>query len=152
LLDPSSGSQVHDLSPGILPNGLFWTAQLPNDAFEVRDNGRVARLTLQAFPLVDTFVFGGTLAISAQVNINLRWSAISDPVRRGEGTEVDPTSPAAFIGRFAEARCTGRVSGVETGFSFETGELTAAEFFAEMGRERNGVFLDQSDAEVPGDE
>jgi hypothetical protein len=33
------------------------------------------------------------------------------------------------------------VSGVETGFSFKTGELTAAGFFAEMGQERNGVFL-----------
>jgi hypothetical protein len=32
----------------------------------------------------------------------------------------------------------GRVSGVETGFSFTTGDLTAAAFFAEMGQERTG--------------
>jgi hypothetical protein len=141
LLDPSSGSQVqvHDLSPGTLPNGLFWTAQLPQDAFDVHRDGRVARLRLRELPLVDTLVFGGSLAISAQVNIDVLWRATSDPVERGKG--VDPTSPAAFTGHFATASCSGRVSGVETGFSFKTGELTADAFFAEMGRERNGVFL-----------
>jgi hypothetical protein len=143
LLDPSSGSQVqvHDLSPGTLPNGLFWTIQLPQDAFEVHRDGRVAQLRLRALPLVDTFVFGGSLAIAAQVNIDVLWRAISDPVELGKGGAVDPTSPAAFTGHFAEASCRGRVSGVETGFSFKTGELSADAFFAEMGRERNGVFL-----------
>ena len=133
--------QVHDLSPGTLPNGLFWTMQLPQDAFEVHRDGRVARLRLRALPLVDTFVFGGSLAIAAQVNIDVLWRATSDPVERGAGTGVPPTSPAAFSGHFAEASCSGRVSGVETGFSFTTGELTAEAFFAEMGRERNGSFL-----------
>jgi hypothetical protein len=143
LLDPSSGPQVqvHDLSPGTLPNGLFWTTQLPPDAFDVHDEGRVARLRLREQPLVDTFVFGGLLAISAQVNLDVLWRATSDPIERGKGAAVDPTSPAAFTGHFAEASCSGRVSGVETGFSFKTGELTAAAFFAELGTERNGNFL-----------
>jgi hypothetical protein len=143
LLDPGSGSQVqvHDLSPGTLPNGLFWTAQIPSHAFHVSSDGQVARLTLRAQPLVDTFVFGGPLAIAAQVNLDVRWQATSEPIERGKGAEVDPASPAAFIGHFAEASCTGKVSGFETGFSFKTGELTAAAFFAELGTERNGVFL-----------
>jgi hypothetical protein len=141
LLDPSSGSQVHDLSAGILPNRLFWTAQIPSHAFKVSSDGHVARLRLRELPLVDTFVFGGPLAIAAQVNIDLRWQAISAPIERGKGAAVEPTSPAAFIGHFAEASCTGKVTGFETGFSFKTGELTAADFFAELGSERNGVFL-----------
>ena len=143
LFDPSSGSQVqvHDLNPGTLPNGLFWTAQLPQEAFEVHDNGRVARLKLRELPLVDTFVFGGKLAIAAQVNIDVRWQATSDPIERGKGATVPTTSPAAFTGHFATASCRGRVSGVETGFSFKTGELTADAFFAEMGQEQNGDFL-----------
>jgi hypothetical protein len=141
LIDPSSGLQVHDFSPGTLPNGLFWTAQLPQSAFDVHDDGRIARLRLQEQPLVDTFVFAGPLAISAQVNIDVLWRATSDPITRGKGAEVDPTWPAAFTGHFAEASCIGSVSGVETGFSFKTGELTADGFFAEMGRERNGGFL-----------
>ena len=141
MFDPGSGSRVHDLNPGTLPNGLFWTAQLPQGAFDVHDDGRVARLRLRELPLVDTFVFAGPLAISAQVNIDVHWRATSEPITRGKGADVAPTSPAAFIGHFAEASCSGRVSGVETGFSFKTGELTADAFFAEMGRERNGVFL-----------
>ena len=129
------------MTPGITPNGLLWTMELPQDAFDVPDDGRDARLRLRELPLVDTFVFGGPLAIAAQVNIDVLWRATSDPIKRGKGADVDPESPAAFIGHFAEASCSGRVSGVETGFSFKTGELTAAGFFAEMGRERNGVFL-----------
>ena len=141
MLDPGSGSQVHDLSAGTLPNGLFWTAQIPSDAFQVSPDGHVASLALRAQPLVDTFVFGGPLAIAAQVNIDLLWQATSEPIKRGEGAAAKPTSPAAFIGHFAEARCTGTISGFETGFSFKTGELTSADFFAELGPERNGVFL-----------
>ena len=99
MFDPGSGSQVSDLHAGILPNGLFWTAQIPDNAFQVSPDGQVASLT------------------------------------------VEPTSPAAFIGHFAEARCTGMISGFETGFSFKTGELTSADVFAELGPERNGVFL-----------
>ena len=141
MLDPGSGSQVHDLSPGTLPNGLLWTAQIPGNAFQVSPDGQVARLTLRTQPLVDTFVFGGPLAIAAQVNIDLLWRATSEPIERGQGAAVEPTSPAAFIGHFAEALCTGTISGFETGFSFKTGELTSADFFAELGTERNGVFL-----------
>jgi hypothetical protein len=141
LFDPSSGSQVHDLTPGILPNELFWTMHLPAGAFEVFSDGRAARLQLHTHPLVETFQFGGSLAIAAHANIDLFWLATSDPVERGEGAAAEPTSPAAFTGRFAEAFCSGRVSGFETGFSFETNTLTANDFFAEIGRERNGVFL-----------
>jgi len=143
LFDPSSGSQVqvHDFSPGTLPNGLFWTAQLPPDAFDVRDNGRSARLRLREQPLVDTFTLGGPLGIAAQVSLDVMWSATSEPIARGEGTAADPTSPAAFSGDFAEASCSGRVSGFETGFAFATSTLTATDFFAEMGQERNGSFL-----------
>jgi hypothetical protein len=101
----------------------------------------VARLRLRELPLVDTIVFAGPLAIAAQVDIDVLWRTTSAPVERGLGRGVDPTSPAAFTGHFADATCHGRVSGIETGFSFHTGALTADAFFAEMGRERNGVFL-----------
>jgi hypothetical protein len=107
----------------------------------VRADGRIARLKLREQPMVDTFEFGGPLAIAAQVNIDLVWQATSEPIKRGKGAAVDPTSPAAFIGYFAESSCNGRVSGLETGFAFETGLLTTTAFFAEMGRERNGSFL-----------
>ncbi len=143
LFDPSSGSQVqvHDLSPGTQPNGLFWTAQLPPDALDISDGGRGARLRLRQQPMVDTFTLGGPLGIAAQVSLDVVWDATSEPIARGAGTAADPTSPAAFSGAFAEASCRGRVNGFEAGFAFETGLLTATDFFAEMGQERNGSSL-----------
>lgn len=132
---------MNDLNAGVLPNGLFWTAEIPKHAFRVSRNGRSALLNLSRQPLVDTFEFGGQLAIPAQVDVHVVWHAIEAPMERGEGTMVDPTDPAAFLGLFAEARAMSKASGVETGFSFKTGRLTADAFFAEMGEERNGVFL-----------
>ena len=129
------------MTPGILPNGLFWTQQLPSHTFDVYNNGRIATLSLRNHALTETFQFGGPLAIAASVNIDILWKATGDRVKRGKGSEVAPTDPAAFKGNFAEARCEGRASGIETGFSFVTGDLNAKDFFAEMGEERNGRFL-----------
>ena len=126
--------------PGTQPNGLFWTTQIPRAAL-VHNGSSFARLRLRTQPLVDTFVFGGSLAISASADIDVVWRATGEPVERGEGAAADPTSPAAFAGRFAEARCVGTASAVETGVSFETGELTTDAFFAELGTEQNGIFL-----------
>lgn len=91
--------------------------------------------------MCDTFEFGGIYSIAAAVNIDLRWRATGPFERRGRGRRVAPASPAAFRGRFAEARCTGYVSGWETGFAFRTRRLTSDGFYAQVGRERNGVFL-----------
>jgi hypothetical protein len=71
----------------------------------------------------------------------ISFAAASACRQRGKGAAVAPESPAAFTAHFAEARAVGKMSGVETGFSFKSGELTAADFFAEMGREQNGDFL-----------
>jgi hypothetical protein len=133
---------VHDFSPGILPNGLFWTMQIPRGDIDWLGDGKIARLSLRNLPLVDTFQFAGPLAVAAAVDIDLRWRATGPFEQRGEGSTVDETSPGAFLGRFAPARCTGSVRGWETGFAFRTGRLTSDTFYAQLGRERNGVFLD----------
>lgn len=115
--------------------------QLPRDSFVTYNNGQDARLVLRNLPLVDTFEVFGPLAIPVQLDVDVRWQATGDFVARGEGAAADPTSPAAFSGNFAEADCTGWVEGAETGFSFSSGKLTAVDYFAEMGEERNGSFL-----------
>jgi hypothetical protein len=55
---------------------------------------------------------------------------------------VPATDAGAFLGDFALARSTGSFGGAEFGFSFrsDTGASTDRGF-AELGRERNGVFL-----------
>lgn len=141
LFDPGTGAQVNDLTPGTLANGLFWTTQIPNSSFSIGAAGTSARLRLSAQPLVDTFEFGGPLAIASQCDIEVEWSAIGGRELRGSGDAVAPTDPAAFLGHFAESACSAQVSGFETGFSFTTGVLDASGFYAEIGPEKNGIFL-----------
>jgi hypothetical protein len=141
LFDPDSGNQEHDMMPGILPNGLFWTMQIPRDSFVTYGGGQEARLVLRNLPLVETFQIFGPLAIPAQLDVDVRWQATGEFVERGEGAAADPTSPGAFKGNFAEAECTGWAHGIETGFSFDTGKLTATDFYAQLGEEQNGSFL-----------
>lgn len=121
---------------------MFWTTQISKRDLDWYRDGRLARLSVRGLPLCDTFEFGGIFSASAEVDIDLRWRATGRFRRRGKGSAVEPTSPAAFRGRFARARCTGTVKGWETGFAFRTGRLTSDAFYAQIGRERNGVFLD----------
>jgi hypothetical protein len=131
---------VHDFNPGILSSGLFWVVQLPRDAFTVSHDGRRATLEAEDVCVLDSFQFLGPSSVAASVSFKVRWQATGPPERRGSGTAVPATDPAAFLGRFAAARATGVFSGSEVGFSF-TGRGDTVDTFAELGPERNGVFL-----------
>jgi len=66
--------------------------------------------------------------------------------QRGSGSSVPATDPAAFRGRLFRARAVGRFSGIELGFAFMSqGQATSDRGFAELGRERNGSFLEEPD-------
>jgi hypothetical protein len=114
--------------------------QLPGGAFRVSDDGRRATLEAEDVCVLDSFQFLGPTNVAATVSFKVRWQATGPRQRRGSGTAVPPTDPAAFLGRFAPARATGVFSGSEVGFSF-TGRGTTDGTFAELGPERNGVFL-----------
>lgn len=116
---------------------------IPSEAFHVRNGGREAQLKIDSVPVPDTFFFANNVSIAAAIGVDVTWQATEAPVRRGFGTDVPPADPGAFIGDFSAATCHGYATGAETGFHFETGRLTAEGFFAEMGNERNGVFLTQ---------
>jgi hypothetical protein len=124
-----------------LPNGVFWTMSIPERSFRVRRNGRVARLRVRDLPVPDTFFFANNVSVAAEIDVDITWRATADPVVRGKGTEVPPDDWAAFLGEFSDASCDGTAGGRETGFCFETGELSADGFFAEIGHERNGRCL-----------
>lgn len=126
------------MTPGILPNGLFWTTQINPNAFTYAADGSWARLRLRNQPLCDTLEFGGPLAIAGQADIEVEWNAVEAPQPRGGG--LDPLAPDAFNGLFAESTAVGRVTGFRTGFGFESGQLDAEGFFAELGHQGNGIF------------
>lgn len=142
LFEPGSGSQVHDFNGGILASGLFWTVPVDDDALWVSHDGRRAVLEAHDVPVIDSFQFFGPNQIAATVSFRVEWRAAGPFVRRGSGTAVAPTDPAAFLGRLAVADSIGAFKGSEFGFSFRSNPgARAPAGAAELGRERNGVFL-----------
>jgi hypothetical protein len=116
--------------------------ELPGDAFRVSHDGRRATLESKDVCVLDSFQFLGPTNIAATVSFTVRWQATGRRQRRGSGPAVEPTDPAAFLGRFAPARATGVFSGSEVGFSFRSNPgADTDDTFAELGPERNGVFL-----------
>ena len=132
--------QVHDYNGGIQPSGLFWVVELPGDAFTVSHDERRATLEARDVCVLDSFQFLGPTSVPARVSFTVQWQASGSRVLRGKGSAVPPTDPAAFLGRFAPARATGSFSGSQLGLSF-TGRGDTHGTFAELGPERNGVFL-----------
>jgi hypothetical protein len=114
--------------------------QLPDRAFTVSHDGRRATLEAEDVCVLDSFQFLGPTSVPASLTFKVRWEATGPREPRGQGTAVPATDPAAFLGRFAEARATGSFSGSELGFSF-AGRGDTDRTFAELGPERNGVFL-----------
>ena len=94
-------------------------------------------------PVIDTFQFAGAFLVPATVSFLIKWEATGPSPKLGSGKAVRPKNPAAFRGTFAPARSTGRFSGAELGFSFvsKPGASSEERGYAEIGTERNGVFL-----------
>ncbi len=92
--------------------------------------------------VIDSFTFGGPVQVPASVSFSIEWEATGPAVPRGKGGSVPATDPGAFRGEFAPALATGSFSGRELAFSFRSeAGVSTARAYAEMGRERNGVFL-----------
>lgn len=133
-------NQLHDYTPGVSPSGLFWTARLPDDS--VSRVGNTITIVVEDLDVVDTFqVFSG-IEVPATVSFDITWSPVG-PMRHLRPGSNDPMDPTNFAAELRDAVATGTFSGssvTELGggpFSF-TGD--AVSVWAEMGKERNGVF------------
>jgi hypothetical protein len=145
LFVPGSGTpaaQVHDNNAGIYESGLFWTVPAADHDLRVRRHGRRAVLEMDAVPLVDSFQFFGPTQVPSRISCRVDWEATGPFVTRGSGDDVPPTDKAAFLGDIAPARSRGWFKGEEWGFSFESRDASEAGGWAQLGRVRNGVFLD----------
>jgi hypothetical protein len=147
---PGTGTpaqQVHDFNGGIMANGLFWTVPADKRDLRVSRDGRRAVLEMHDVPVLDSFQFFSPNQIPAEVSFRIEWRASGPFVRRGTGNAVPPTDPAAFLGDIAPARSTASCTGKEWGFAFRTDQATTElpgrlRGYAQMGRTRNGVFLE----------
>jgi hypothetical protein len=104
-------------------------------------NGRRAIVEAKDVPVIDTFQFASPFLVPSTVSFGIEWEAIGRSEHLGSGNAVSATSPAAFLGTFAPARSTGHFSGTELGFSFASKRASTDRGYAEIGTERNGVFL-----------
>lgn len=134
---------MHDFNGGILPSGLFWTLDVRKSAVDFKMNNRRAVLHVKNLPVIDSFQFFGPSDTPALVDFRAEWEATGPAVPRGQGDAVDPTDPAAFLGQIAPAVSTASFSGEEIGFEFESnkGASTSPQGWAQLGTERNGVFV-----------
>jgi hypothetical protein len=142
LFEPGSGSQVHDINGGILSSLLFWTLPLDDDALRISHDGRRAVLDVEDLEVIESFRIFALTTTPATLSYHIEWQATGPFVDRGKDATVAPTDPAAFLGSFAVARSTAEFEVSEFGFSFSSDPgVSTDRGFAEMGRERNGVFL-----------
>jgi len=112
---------------------------VPDDALEIE--GHTAKLNVEHASVIDDFQFLAPGGVPGTVSIHMTWTASGD-VHHHEPGSSGPTDPANFDGDFRTATATGTFSGSELGFSFN-GSASSATTFAEMGQERNGVFLNK---------
>jgi hypothetical protein len=106
-------------------------------------SNRRAVLHVKNLPVIDTFQFFGPSDTPGVVDFRVEWEATGPAVLQGMGAAVAPTDPRAFLGEIAPAVSTGSFSGEEIGFEFESTRVasTSPRGYAQIGTERNGVFL-----------
>ena len=124
---------IHDFNPGIAPSGLFWTAHVPMSSVEI-DFGR----TTASFQLKDVALLDTIPNVAATVSLSMEW--------RGERAEIDVKDLVnGFAGSYRECSATIEWSGDEADFSFVSDPArSSVTRFAEIGRERNGIFMEGS--------
>ena len=113
---------------------------MPLTDAEIISSRHGKRLTVDArnVPVVDDLSSPMPAEISAAVSFRITWKATGPRRQLGHPRTATVTDPDAFLGRLAPARASGSFSGTESGFVFQSDSKSV---FAEMGTERNGVFL-----------
>ena len=148
MYDPSLGTpavQIHDLNPGIEPDGLFWTSTLPEKGVAVDLERGFASLKGTKVAIEDYGDFGnalfggGPVPIPGQVSFTVEWVQAGDPFTIDNND--DPSLGGGFEGKFlpcgAQMEWTARVGDLK----FVSDPLvTSSSVFAEIGHEANGVF------------
>ena len=136
---------MHDFNPGRL-DGLFWLVQVPEDALEIRDN--TVTVKLKNFPVVDTFTFyPPSGSVPALASFEMSYTRSGTP-RRVRPTSTDPASPFNWAGEMWQATGSVTFSVVYRDGSFAVhGNANSAGFFGELGKERNGSFLNKHEEE-----
>ena len=133
-------SQVHDFNPGIEASGLFWTTPIERDSVRVDLGAGSAALHVVDLETEDYGTVVNALqdgpSVEAGVSFNISWSGADERVKIRNRT-------TGFAGEYVRNTATLVWSASnESGFRFQADPL--ASHFAEIGKERNGVFFPQA--------
>ena len=132
-------NQIHDFNPGIAPSGLFWTVRVPDHSVSIDLEDARATLQISDRDVEDYHDIVNSLqdgpSKPAEVSFHMAWHGVKQRV-----TVRDTTN--RFTGRYIEDFATIAWSAREAGFHFVSDPChTSITEFAEIGRERNGVFF-----------
>ena len=139
-------SQLHDFNPGITPNGVFWMVQVPDSAVQV--SGDTVTISLQNVAVVDQLQFPtGTGHAPATVSFTITYTKSGAP-REVEPASNDPLSPFTWQGHVSNATNAGSFTASYNDGSFSAqGTFSSSGFFGQIGTEKNGSFVENSDGQ-----
>ncbi len=148
VLDPS-GLQNHGYDPGLSANGVVWVAQLADGSVQVNPGAGTASLEVDNFALFDwvtnknRFLQGAVLgpAANAEVSMHIDWSGV---VARNNLKEPNQGFAGEFVmtGAQIEVSLHTEADATHPEFFFVSDPAaTSVVAFAEIGKERNGVFM-----------
>jgi hypothetical protein len=142
--------QIHDYSPGIPPNGLFWLVSAPQDAVQIDLGSGTASVQMTDVPVLDAHDIANALtggqglanppippiaALPATVSFDIQWSNVLEQAKVTNEME-------AFTGQFWKTGATISWSSNEAGFSFVSeAPDPARNIYSVIGHERNGAFF-----------
>jgi hypothetical protein len=145
VFEPGSGQvpQLHDLNPSFAPPlGLFWTVQVPAEAIEFDPDRNSASVQVNNLPILDhgtipNALSGMTPATAGSVSFRVEWSGA------GDMANIRSDSPALghFAGEFVRNSAQIEWSAQVGPYQLTSAPMsTSSSAWAEMGRERNGIF------------
>jgi hypothetical protein len=145
VFEPGAGPQIHDLNPTAFPpTGLFWTLELPDATIQVNPGKGSAVMIANNLPILDyrdiaNALFGGGPApIAGTVSFKVAWSGVK------ERLNIKNTDPVygGFAGEFVRNSAQMEWTATVGDYHFVSAPLaTSSSSFAEIGKERNGVFF-----------
>lgn len=135
--------QIHDFSPLIADNGLFWTLRAPDSTMQVDLGPVTASWQMTDLPMPDAINLQNSLAGGPTrpgvVSFDVRWSPGPNQ-RSGQTRDPQNGFTIDFVeGGAATISWTGRTEG--TNFTSGAVDLSRPGTFVMLGRERNGVFF-----------
>ena len=93
----------------------------------------------EAATIDNTFIFGPGTEYS-NATFDLTWTP-SGEVQHFRPGSSDPTNPSNFAADMRLATATGSFTVIQYGVTYTINNASSAGVFAEMGTERNGLFL-----------